>query len=129
MAWVLEKIFGPSVPENPYYDIIQDISNLVPWWYPHFIAGCALLFLILLWAGHLRHTRGAILTSSVATQPNFMKTLRKGRHRFEERRHAKVGQMLNSAAELQDMEDLDVGFTSWFTDPGRRNQSANTSLD
>ena len=94
MAWVLEQFFGPSVPENPYHEIIQDISSLVPWWYPHFIAGGTLLFLILLWANNRRHTGG---------------------------RH--------SSAEPQDMEDLDVGFTCWFTDPGRRNQSIDTSRD
>ncbi len=94
MAWLLEQLFGPSVPENPYYEIIQDISNLVPWWYPYFIAGCTLLFMILLWANNRRHSGG---------------------------RH--------SSTEPQDMEDLDVEFTCWFTDPGRRNQSANTSLD
>ncbi len=71
---------------------LQDISSLVPWWYPHFIAGCTLLFLILLWANNRRHTGGQ-----------------------------------HSSAEPQDMEDLDVGFTCWFTDPGRRNQSVDPS--
>ncbi len=94
MAWVLEQLFGPNVPENPHYEIIQDISSLAPWWYPHFIAGCTLLFLILLWANNRRHKGGR-----------------------------------QSSAEPQDMEGLDVGFTRWFTDPGRRNQSANTSHD
>ncbi len=57
MAWLLEQLFGPSVPENPYYEIIQDITGLVPWWYPHFVVGCTLLFVILLWAGYRNHTR------------------------------------------------------------------------
>ncbi len=45
------------MPENPYYEIIQDIMGLVPWWYPHFVVGCTLLFVILLWAGYRSHTR------------------------------------------------------------------------
>ncbi len=128
MAWVLEQLFGPSVPENPYYEILQDITGLVPWWYPHFIAGCTLLFVILLWAGYRRHAGGTILTSSGAARPNFANGHRKGRHRFEEKRHAKGEQIRHSSAEPQDMEDLDVGFTCWFTDPSRRNPNVNTSL-
>ena len=93
MAWVLEQFFGPSVPENPYHEIIQDISNLVPWWYPHFIAGCTLLLLILLWANNRRRTGG---------------------------QHT-------SDAPL-DMENLDGRTSGWFTDPSRRNESANNSL-
>jgi hypothetical protein len=58
MPWVLEQLFGPGVPENPNYDIIQDISSLVPWWYPHIIAGCTILFLTLLWANKRRRTGG-----------------------------------------------------------------------
>ncbi len=58
MAWILEKLFGPNVPENPNYEAIQDISNLVPWWYPHIIVGCAVLLLILLWANKRRRTGG-----------------------------------------------------------------------
>ncbi len=54
MTWLLEFIFGPAVPENPSYEIIQDIASLVPWWYLHFVAGCMALFLIFLWAGHRR---------------------------------------------------------------------------
>ncbi len=79
MAWLLEQLFGPSVPENPYYEIIQDITVLVPWWYPHFVVGCTLLFLILLWAGHRSHTGGTILTSSGAARPDFANRHRKGR--------------------------------------------------
>jgi Flp pilus assembly pilin Flp len=56
--WVLEQLFGPNVPENPNYEIIQDISSLVPWWFPHTIAGCAFLFLILLWANNRRGMGG-----------------------------------------------------------------------
>ncbi len=54
MTWLLEFIFGPAVPEDPNYVVIQDIASLVPWWYSHFVAGCMALFLILLWAGHRR---------------------------------------------------------------------------
>ncbi len=56
--WVLEQLIGPNVPENPNYEIIQDISSLVPWWYPHIIVGCTILFLILLWANKRRRTGG-----------------------------------------------------------------------
>ena len=93
MTWILEILFGPNVPENPYYEIIQDISNLIPWWYPHIIAGCTLLLLILLWANN---------------------------------RRSKGGQ--HTSDEPLDMEDLDVRTSGWFTDPSRRNQSANTPL-
>ncbi len=55
---VLEQLIGPNVPENPNYEIIQDISSLVPWWYPHIIVGCTILFLILLWANKRRRSGG-----------------------------------------------------------------------
>ncbi len=58
MSWVLEQLFGPNVPENPNYEIIQDIPSLVPWWFPHIIAGCTILFLILLWANKRRRMGG-----------------------------------------------------------------------
>ena len=57
MPWVLEQFFGPNVPENPNYEIIQDISSLVLWWYPYVIAGCTILLLILLWAKKRRRRR------------------------------------------------------------------------
>ena len=81
MVWVLEQFFGANVMENPHYEIIQDITNLVPWWYPHFIAGCTLLFLILLWDSHRRHTRATIRASSGTARPEFANRHRKGRHR------------------------------------------------
>ena len=81
MNWIFEKLFGPSVPENPYYEVIQDISNLVPWWYLPLIAGCTILFVILLWANRRRHKRGR-----------------------------------QTSAEPQNMEDLDAGYTRWFTE-------------
>ena len=56
--WVLEQLIGPNVPENPNYEIIQDIASLVPWWYPHIIVGCTILFLILLWANKRRRMGG-----------------------------------------------------------------------
>ncbi len=56
--WALEQLIGPNVPENPNYEIIQDIASLVPWWYPHIIVGCTILFLILLWANKRRRTGG-----------------------------------------------------------------------
>ncbi len=127
MAWLLEQLFGPSVPENPYYEFLQDITNLVPWWYPHIIVGCTLLFLILLWASYRSHTGGTVLTSSGAARSHIANAHRQGRHRFDEKRHAKDEQRRHSSAEPQDMKDLDVGLTRWFTDPGRRNQSVNTS--
>ncbi len=81
MVWVLEQIFGANVVENPYYEIMQDITNLVPWWYPHFIAGCTLLFLILLWDSRRRRTRPTIRTSSATARPEFANTHREGRQR------------------------------------------------
>ncbi len=81
MVWVLEQIFGANVVENPYYEIMQDITNLVPWWYPHFIAGCTLLFLILLWDSRRRRTRPAIRTSSGTARPEFANTHGEGRQR------------------------------------------------
>ena len=81
MVWVLEQIFGVNVVENPYYEIMQDIANLVPWWYPHFIAGCTLLFLILLWDSRRRRTRPTIRTFSGTARPEFANTHREGRQR------------------------------------------------
>ncbi len=81
MVWVLEQIFGANVVENPYYEIMQDIASLVPWWYPHFIAGCTLLFLILLWDSRRRRMRPAIRTSSGTARPEFANTHREGRQR------------------------------------------------
>ncbi len=81
MVWVLEQIFGANVVENPYYEIMQDITNLVPWWYPHFIAGCTLLFLILLWDSRRRRTRATIRTFSATARPEFANTHREGRQR------------------------------------------------
>ncbi len=78
MVWALEQIFGANVVENPYYEIMQDITNLVPWWYPHFIAGCALLFLILLWDSRRRRTRPTVRTSSGTARPEFANTHREG---------------------------------------------------
>ena len=68
MPWVLEPLFGPSVPENPNYEIIQNISNLVLWWYPYIIAGCTILFLILLWAKKRRtqtHVKTAFFSQDI----------------------------------------------------------------
>jgi hypothetical protein len=58
LAWILEQLFGPNVPENPSYETIQGISNLVPWWYPNIIVGCTILILILLWDNKRRRTAG-----------------------------------------------------------------------
>ncbi len=52
MTWIIEFLLGPTVPENPNYEVIQDITSLIPWWYPNFVAGCMVLFLVLLWAGY-----------------------------------------------------------------------------
>ena len=68
MTWLLEFIFGPAVPENPNYDVIQDITSLVPWWYSHFVAGCMALFLILLWAGHRRKTARMIPATAMRSK-------------------------------------------------------------
>ncbi len=68
MTWLLEFIFGPAVQENRNYDVIQDIASLVPWWYPHFVAGCMALFLILLWAGHRRKTARMIPATAMRSK-------------------------------------------------------------
>ena len=60
MNWILEFIFGATVPENPNYEVIQDITSLIPWWYPHFVMGCMILFLALLWARHHRKAAGML---------------------------------------------------------------------
>ncbi len=52
MTWIIELFFGPTVPENPNYEIIQDVTSLFPWWYPPFVMACMVLFLTLLWAAH-----------------------------------------------------------------------------
>ena len=65
MKWILEFIFGPAVPENINYEVIQDITSLIPWWYPHFVAGCMALFLVLLWAGY--HKKSARIVPAPAT--------------------------------------------------------------
>ncbi len=58
MAWVLEQLFGPNAPESPNYEIMQSISNFVPWWYQLIIAGWPILVLILLWANKRRRMGG-----------------------------------------------------------------------
>ncbi len=60
MKWILEFIFGATVPENPNYEVIQDITSLIPWWYPHFVTGCMILFLVLLWARHQKKAAGIL---------------------------------------------------------------------
>ena len=54
MAWLLELVFGPSIPENPHYEVIRDITRIIPWWYLHAVAACALLFVLLLWTRYRR---------------------------------------------------------------------------
>ncbi len=74
MTWLLEFIFGPAVPENPNYVVIQDIASLVPWWYSHVVAWGTALFLILLWAGHRRKT--ARMTPATAMRSKHRGTRR-----------------------------------------------------
>ena len=68
MTWILEFFFGPAVPENPNFEVIQDIASLVPWWYPQLVMGCMLLFLILLWAGHRRKTARTIPVTAMRSK-------------------------------------------------------------
>ena len=68
MTRLLEFIFGPAVPEDPNYMVIQDIASLVPWWYLHFVAGCVALFLILLWVGHRRKTARMIPATAMRSK-------------------------------------------------------------
>ncbi len=56
MTWILEFLFGPAIPENPNFEVIQDVTSLIPWWYPHFVMGCMLLLLALLFARHRKKT-------------------------------------------------------------------------
>ena len=67
MTWIIEFIFGPTVPENPNYEVIQDVTNLIPWWYPHFVMGCMMLFLILLWAGYQKKLTPVVRATAVRT--------------------------------------------------------------
>ncbi len=64
MVWLLKILFGPNVPENPHYEFIQDITTLTPAWYPHLVAGCMIVFLVLLWACRRGHTQSAIPAAS-----------------------------------------------------------------
>lgn len=68
MTWILEFLFGPAVPENPNYEVIQDVTNLVPWWYPHFVVGCMLLFMILLFAMHRRKAARIIPVTATGSE-------------------------------------------------------------
>ena len=68
MTWILEFLFGPTVPENPNYEVIQDVTNLVPWWYPHLVVGCMLLFMILLFVGHRRKTARIIPATAMRSK-------------------------------------------------------------
>ena len=68
MAWILEFLFGPALPENPNFEVIQDVTSLVPWWYPHLVVGCMILFLILLFAGHRRQTARTIPVTAMRSK-------------------------------------------------------------
>lgn len=68
MTSILEFIFGPAVPDNPNYEVIQDIASLIPWWYPHLIAGCMLLLLTLLWVGYCRKSAKPILGTALTSK-------------------------------------------------------------
>ena len=76
MTWILEILFGPPVPENPNFEVILDITSLIPWWYPHFVMGCMLLFVILLWAGY--HRKSAVAAGATAER-----STRGGTHRYD----------------------------------------------
>ncbi len=68
MTWIIEFLFGPTAPENPNFEVIQDVTSLFPWWYPHFVMTCMLLFLILLWAAHLKKSATGSSGNSVAIE-------------------------------------------------------------
>ena len=68
MTWIIEFLFGPTVPENPNYEVIQDVTSLFPWWYPHLVMTCLLLFLILLWAAHHKKSATVSPSTSVAIE-------------------------------------------------------------
>ncbi len=68
MTWILEFLFGPAVPENPNFEVIQDVANLVPWWYPHFVVGCMLLLLALLFARRHKITTPIVLVTALLSK-------------------------------------------------------------
>ena len=68
MTWILEFFFGPAVPENPNFEVIQDVTSLVPWWYPHLVVGCMILFLILLFAGHRRKSARTVPVTAMRSK-------------------------------------------------------------
>jgi hypothetical protein len=68
LTWIIELFFGPTVPENPNYEIIQDVTSLFPWWYPHFVMACMVLFLTLLWAAHRKNSATISPGNSIAIE-------------------------------------------------------------
>ena len=68
MTWIIEFLFGPTVPENPNYEVIQDVTSLFPWWYPHFVMACMVLFLILLWAARRKKSTPVSPGNSIAIE-------------------------------------------------------------
>lgn len=68
MTWIIEFIFGPTVPENPNIEVIQDVTNLFPWWYPHSVMACMFLFLILLWAARQKKSATVSPSDGVAIE-------------------------------------------------------------
>jgi hypothetical protein len=56
------------VPDNPNYEVIQDVTSLFPWWYPHVVMACMLLFLILLWAARQKKSATVPPGNSVAIE-------------------------------------------------------------
>ncbi len=68
MTWIIEFLFGPTVPENPNYEIIQDVTSFFPWWYPHFVMACMVLFLILLWAARRKKSTPVSPGNSIAIE-------------------------------------------------------------
>jgi len=68
LTWIIEFLFGPTVPENPNYEIIQDVTSLFPWWYPHLVMACMVLFLILLWAARRKKSAPVSPGNSIAIE-------------------------------------------------------------
>ena len=68
MTWILEFLFGLAVPENPNFEVIQDVTSLFPWWYPHVVMACLVLFLILLWAAHRNKSATVFPGNSIAIE-------------------------------------------------------------
>ncbi len=79
MAWLLELVFGSSIPENPNYEVIRDITRIIPWWSLHAVAACGLFFVLILWTRYRRAgNRQAVPVKADALAPGRDRTMHPG---------------------------------------------------